>query len=275
MATSVCVVGATGKFGRSIISQPTSNIKITGAVCSDSSPLVGKKLSSIGIQESNIIIMGASQIEEATAQSEVVLFVSKPEADMINVPKVAAQEKRIVVGTTGFTQTQLDGLLSILKHVPSIVAPNFSIGANILLKITRLVSGFDQVYDYSILEQHHKMKTDAPSGTAKKMLEVLRSNSALTTAVTDRTMKPKRIAGEVEVLSLRGGGTPGIHQLILAGDHEMIRIEHTAFTRAAAASGALLACQWLASRTESRVYSMDDVLALTNVSSLQSQSSYS
>jgi 4-hydroxy-tetrahydrodipicolinate reductase len=148
------------------------------------------------------------------------------------------------------------------------VAPNFSIGANILLKITRLVSGFDQLYDYSILEQHHKMKTDAPSGTAKKMLDVLKGNSALTTTVTDRTVKPKRIAGEVEMLSLRGGGTPGIHQLILTGDHEMIRIEHIAFTRAAATSGALLACEWLASRTEPRVYSMDDVLALTNLSSL-------
>jgi 4-hydroxy-tetrahydrodipicolinate reductase len=237
-------------------------------VCSDSSPFVGKKLSSIGIQESNVIIAGASQIEEATAQSDVVLFVSKPEADMVNVFKVAGQEKRIVVGTTGFTQAQLDGLLSILKRVPSIVAPNFSIGANILLKITRLVSGFDQLYDYSILEQHHKMKTDAPSGTAKKMLDVLKGNSALTTTVTDRTVKPKRIAGEVEMLSLRGGGTPGIHQLILTGDHEMIRIEHIAFTRAAATSGALLACEWLASRTEPRVYSMDDVLALTNLSSL-------
>lgn len=271
MAISVCVVGATGKFGRSIISQPKSSVKITGAVCSDSSPFVGKKLGSIGIQDSNVIIVGASQIEEATAKSDVVLFVSKPEADIVNVPKVAAQEKRIVVGTTGFTEAQLDALLSILKRVPSIVAPNFSIGANVLLKITRLVSGFDKLYDYSILEQHHKMKIDAPSGTAKKMLEVLKTNTVLTTAVTDRTVKPKRMTGEVEVLSLRGGGTCGIHQLILAGDHEMIRIEHIVFTRAAATSGALLACEWLASRTEPHVYTMDDVLGLTNVSSLQSR----
>jgi 4-hydroxy-tetrahydrodipicolinate reductase len=266
MATSVCVVGATGKFGRSIISQSTSNVKITGAVCSDSSPFVGKKLSSIGVQESNVMMVGASQIEDATSQSDVVLFVSKPEADMVNVPKVASRGKRIVVGTTGFNQLQLDGLLSILKGVPSIVAPNFSIGANILLKITRLVSGFDRLYDYSILEQHHKMKIDAPSGTARKMLEVLKSNRALTTAVTDRTVKPKRLAGEVEVSSFRGGGTPGIHQLVLAGDYEMIRVEHIAFSRAAASTGALLACEWLASRTEPRVYSMDDVLALTNAS---------
>jgi len=271
MATNVCIVGATGKFGRSIISQPTINTKITGAVCSDSSPFVGKKLSSISNQESNVVILGASQIEEAAARSDVVLFVSKPEADTVNVPKVVAREKRVVVGTTGFTQTQLDNLLPTLKQVPSVMAPNFSIGANLLMKITKLVSGFEQLYDYSILEQHHKMKIDSPSGTAKMMLEVLKSNSTLTTVVTDRTVNPKRVTGQVELLSLRGGGTPGIHQLILAGDHEMIRVEHFAFSRAAASSGALLACNWLTSRTEPRVYSMDDVLALADVSSIQLQ----
>jgi 4-hydroxy-tetrahydrodipicolinate reductase len=260
MVTSVCVVGATGKFGRSVIAQNNPNINISGAVCSDSSPFLGRKLNELGIQRSEIVIRGASKIEEAAADSDVVLFVSKPEADLANVPKVVALRKRIALGTTGFTPAQSEHLNSYLMRVPSIVAPNFSVGANILLRMTKLLSQYRELYDYSVIEYHHKMKSDAPSGTAKKMLHTLKSNGAFPVMITDRTLKPKRMKDEVEVLSIRGGGTPGIHQLILSGEHEMIRIEHTAFSRAAAASGALVACKWLGSQEKPGIYSMDDVL---------------
>lgn len=208
------------------------------------------------------MIKGASEIETAASDSDVVLFVSKPDADLVNIPKVAALRKRIVVGTTGFTTTQADRLNLLLKTVPSIIASNFSVGANILFQITRLVARFDKLYDYSILEHHHKLKTDAPSGTAKTLIQLLNGQSAFPVTVTDRTARPKRMVGEVEMVSLRGGGTPGIHQIIMAGEHDMIRIEHIAFSRAAGASGAVLACKWIASREEPGVYSMQDVLGL-------------
>ncbi len=262
MAINLCVVGATGKFGRTVISIAPLDIKISGAVCSDSNPLVGKRLSETGIHGSDTVLTGASQIADAASKSDVVLFASTADADLANIPKVIPLKKRIVVGTTGFTQTQAEELKSHLKNVPSIVAPNFSIGANILFKITRLVSSFDKIYDYSVLEQHHKLKLDAPSGTAKEMLQLLNSQGSLSVTVTDRTAKSKRMPGEVEVISLRGGGTPGLHQLILAGEHDMIRIEHLAFSRAAAASGALFACRWISSKDQPGVYSLDDVLGL-------------
>lgn len=211
-----------------------------------------------------MVLRGASEIEKAAAESDVVLFVSKPDADVTNIPKVVALRKRIALGTTGFTQTQTERLNSLLKSVPSIVASNFSVGANILFQITRLLSHFNSLYDYSIVEEHHKLKADAPSGTAKTMLELLNSNSAFPVTVTDRTVKPRRTAGEIEIVSLRGGGTPGIHQLILSGEHDMIKIEHIAFSRAASASGALLACKWIATKDQPGIYSMQDVLGLTN-----------
>lgn len=261
MGISLCVVGATGKFGRIVISQAPLDCEIVGAVCSDSNPLVGKRLSELGISSSDIILRGASGLEDAAMKSDVVLFVSKPEADLANVPKVISKGKRIVVGTTGFTSTQTERLSSFLKNVPSIIASNFSIGANILFQIAKLVSPFNKLYDYSVVEQHHKFKTDAPSGTAKTMVELLNSQSTFSVTVTDRTTRPRRLKGEIEVVSLRGGGTPGIHQLILAGEHEIIRIEHLAFSRAAFATGALLACRWIASKEEPGIYSMQDVLA--------------
>ena len=261
-ATNLCVVGATGRFGRSIISQTDSEIRISGAVCSDSNPLVGKNLREAGIQESDMRISGASEIETAVAGSDVVLFVSKPDADLVNVPKVVALKKRIVLGTTGFTTTQMEQLNSLLTRVPSIVASNFSVGANILFQIAQLVSRFSKLYDYSIVEEHHKRKLDAPSGTAKTMVQLLNSQSAFPVTVTDRSVKPKRMAGEIEMVSLRGGGTPGIHQLIMAGEHDMIRIEHIAFSRAAGAAGAVIACKWIAGKQQPGICSMQDVLGL-------------
>jgi 4-hydroxy-tetrahydrodipicolinate reductase len=206
---------------------------------------------------------GASHIEEAAASSDVVLSVSKPDADLTNIPKVIALGKRIVIGTTGFTTAQTERLNSMLKTVPTVISTNFSVGANIIFQITHLVSRFNRLYDYSIIEEHHKMKADAPSGTARTMLQLLNRDSAFPVTITDRTAKPKRMDGEVEIVSLRGGGTPGIHQLILSGEHDMIRIEHIAFSRRAMAAGALLACKWIASQEQPGIYSMKDVLGLT------------
>jgi 4-hydroxy-tetrahydrodipicolinate reductase len=260
MAISLCVVGATGRFGRSIIAQAPSDVEIAGAVCSDGNPLIGKRLSELGVHNSEAVLKGASDIEDAVAQSSVVIFVSKPAADLANIPRVVSKGRRIVVGTTGFTPSQNEHLSSLLRNVPSIVASNFSVGANLLFQITKLVSRFGKLYDYSVVEHHHKMKVDAPSGTAKRMVELLNSQSAFPVTVTDRTSQPKRMEGEIELASLRGGGTPGIHQLILAGEHEIIRIEHLAFSRAASATGAILACKWIATKEQPGIYSMEDVL---------------
>ena len=263
MVINLCVVGATGKFGRSIISQTSSDVRISGAVCSDTNPVVGKTLSELGLQRSGTIIRGASHIADAAADSDVILFISSPDADLTNLPKVIPLRKRIVVGTTGFTTDQTVRLNSLLKAVPTVISSNFSVGANILFQITLLVSRFNTLYDYSIMEEHHKMKADAPSGTAKTMLQLLNHDSAFPKTITDRTMRPKRMEGEVEVVSLRGGGTPGIHQLILSGEHDMIKVEHIAFSRAASAAGALLACKWIASQEKPGTYSMANVLGLT------------
>ena len=238
-------------------------MEITGAVSSDSNPSIGKTLSELGMRNSNTVVSGASHMEAAVAESDVVVFVSRPEADLTNVPKAASKGKRIVVGTTGFTQTQAGLLTSAVGNVPSIIESNFSIGANLLFQIATLLSPFNGLYDYSVIEQHHKMKVDAPSGTARKIVEILNRGGGFPIIVTDRTLKPKRGAGEVEVFSLRGGGTPGIHELILAGESELIRVEHLTFSRAAAASGLLLACRWLASKEEPGIYSMADVLRET------------
>lgn len=253
-------MGATGKFGRSIIAQTRSDIEVVGAVCSDPNPNIGRSLRELGIGDSTTILNGASHIEDAVANSDVVAFVSRPAADMVNIPKVASTGKRILLGTTGFTDSQAAALRVSMRSVPSIIASNFSIGANLLFQITELLAPFNHLYDYSVVEQHHKMKTDAPSGTAKQIVQLLNSGGTLSNIVTDRTTQPKRREGEVEVISLRGGGTPGVHQLILFGENEMVSVEHFAFSRAAAATGLLEACKWLASKEESGIYSMTQVL---------------
>ncbi|MCD6089582.1 4-hydroxy-tetrahydrodipicolinate reductase, partial [Candidatus Bathyarchaeota archaeon] len=100
----------------------------------------------------------------------------------------------------------------------------------------------------------------APSGTAKKLGELVSEARGYSSIIHGREGISVRKPGELEVLSVRAGGIPGIHEVIVAGPHEMIRIEHTAFSRSVFAQGALYAAEWVSKQTEPGIYSMDDVL---------------
>lgn len=260
----ICVAGATGRMGSTLIREALNigRFEIVGAVVAPNETSVGKTLSELGIANLNLKIVGSDRLEKALKDAEIYLSFTTPQAEVSNIPIVAKHGIKIVMGTTGLNDEQKKIVENAVKgKVPAIFSPNFSLGINVLFKvIDQLCKILPVNYDISIIETHHKDKIDAPSGTAKKIAEIVSSIRGYKENVYGRIGVSKRKPEEIEVLSVRGGGIPGIHELLIAGPHEIIKIEHLAFSRSVFAQGALYAAEWLYKQKEPRIYSMEDLL---------------
>jgi 4-hydroxy-tetrahydrodipicolinate reductase len=261
----LCVAGAAGRMGNAVIREAiTKGHKIVGAVEASSSPAVGKSLKELGNCDYLTRIVSPDHIGEAARDADVYVTFTAPAADIVNVPLVASLGKRIILGTTGFTKEQDRQLREAVEgRVPAVFSPNYSVGINILFKLAQALKAFPQEYTFSISEIHHTGKKDAPSGTAMKLGEIIRDVRGYSRTVYGREGISPRQPEELEITALRAGGVPGIHDLIVAGPNEMLRIEHVAFSRNVFAQGAVYAAEWLSRQTQPRIFSMEDVLGLS------------
>jgi 4-hydroxy-tetrahydrodipicolinate reductase len=261
----LCVAGAAGRMGKAIISEAAAKgHQVTGAVEAQANPCVGRTLRELGICDFDTRIVGPDRISEACRDADVYVTFTSPAAEVQNVPTVAALGKRVVLGTTGFTEEQTRQLREAVEgRVPVVFSPNFSVGVNILFKLAQALKAFPQEYTFSISEIHHTGKKDAPSGTAKKLGQIIADVRGYSRTVYGREGISPRQPEEIEITALRAGGVPGIHDLIVAGPHEMLRIEHIAFSRSALAQGAVYAAEWLSRQTKPRIFSMENVLGLS------------
>jgi 4-hydroxy-tetrahydrodipicolinate reductase len=258
----LCVAGATGRMGSTLIREALAKgFQIVGALAAPGEPSLGKTLRELGICNLDLTVVDPTEIENAVKNADVYVSFTSPKAELTNLPVVANIGKRIVMGTTGFTDEELNRLReTISKLVPAVFSPNFSIGVNFLLKMLKTLKMLPQEYDISIVEAHHIGKKDAPSGTAQSMAKLLSEIRGYKKLVHGREGINPRKPEEIEVLSVRGGGIPGIHKVIVAGPYDMITVEHTAFSRSVFAQGALYAVEWIMKQTKPGVYSMEDVL---------------
>jgi 4-hydroxy-tetrahydrodipicolinate reductase len=261
----LCIAGAAGRMGIAIIQEATAKgHQIVGAIEAPSAPCIGKSLRELGICNSDAEILSPDRLSETVRDADVFMSFTAPAADLVNVPVVANLGKRIILGTTGFTPEQNQAVVDAMNgKVPAVFSPNYSLGVNIFFKLAEQLKAFPQGYDFSINEIHHTGKKDAPSGTAKKLGEIIANVRGYTKTVTGREGISPRQPGELEITALRAGGVPGIHDLVIAGQYEMLRIEHTVFSRNALAQGAVFAAEWLSRQNTPKVYSMADVLGLT------------
>jgi 4-hydroxy-tetrahydrodipicolinate reductase len=252
-------------MGNAIISEATAKgHQIVGAVEASNMPVVGKSLRELGICNSDIKIQSSDNLSEAVRDADVYISFTLPAAEVVNIPVVANMGKRIILGTTGFTPEQNRQVVAAMTgKVPAVFSPNYSVGVNILFKLAEVLKAFPQGYDFSLSEIHHSGKKDAPSGTAKKLEQIVSQIRGYTKTVYGREGISARQPGELESVAIRAGGVPGIHDLIVAGPYEMLRIEHTAFSRNVLAQGAVYAAEWLSKQTELKVFSMADVLGLS------------
>lgn len=259
----ICVAGATGRMGSTLLREAygRKEFEIVGAVSSPNKVNLGKTLKSLGICDLNVKLVGPDRIKEAVENANVYISFTTPEAEMENLPSVAELKKKIVMGTTGFSDEQNLKLKEEFAHkVPAVFAPNFAIGVTVLFKLLQSLKFLPEGYDFSIVEIHHKGKRDAPSGTAVRLAEIISDFKGYSRIIHGRKGISIRRDGELEVCSIRAGGVPGIHEIVVAGKHEMLKIQHVSFSRSVFAQGALYAAKWIHNQQKPGLYSMEDVL---------------
>jgi 4-hydroxy-tetrahydrodipicolinate reductase len=261
----LCVAGAAGKMGNAVIREAAAKgHQVVGAVEATGNVCIGKSLRELGITDLDTRIVGPEGVSEAVVNADVYVTFTSPAAEVQNIPVVANLGKKIILGTTGFNDTQNRLVREAVEgKVPAVFSPNYSIGINVLFKVAKVLDAFPKDYHFSISEIHHTAKKDAPSGTAVKLGEIVAGIRGYTTTVHGREGISLRKPEELEITALRAGGVPGIHDLIVAGPYEMLRIEHTAFSRSVFAQGAIHAAEWLSRQTEPRIFDMADVLGLS------------
>jgi len=260
----ICVAGVAGRMGNAVIAEARmKGHQIVGAIEEPNSICIGKSLRELGIANSEIKILSSDKLHQAAQDADVYISFTLPAAEVENIPVIVGLGKRIVLGTTGLDPEQNRQVISAMSgKVPAVYSPNYSVGINILFKIAESLNAFPSNYDFSLSEIHHTGKKDAPSGTAKKLEQIITQIRGYKKIIYDRTEDNPRQPDELESVALRAGGVAGIHDIIVAGPNEMLRIEHTAFSRNVFAQGAVYAAEWLSRQTELKIYTMADVLGL-------------
>jgi 4-hydroxy-tetrahydrodipicolinate reductase len=257
----ICIAGAAGRMGSLVAREANRPFVISGAIESANHPCLGRTLKECGLADSDVVLGSSTEVEKAARDCDVYISFTSADAELMNLPRVVDQQKPVVVGTTGFSSDQRARLESMLKPVPAIITPNFSVGANFLFALTEKLGQLPSSYDFSIIEAHHRGKRDAPSGTASYIADIVSARRGYTKTVHGRSGLSQRNPEDLEVLSVRGGGIPGQHEVLAAGQFEMIRLEHTVFSRSAFAAGALLAAGWIVHQKPG-LYGMREVLGL-------------
>lgn len=263
----IAVSGAAGRMGRAIIASIDQNpaTELAGALEREDSPFIGKDTGELaGLGKNGIRI--TESVEKAIRKSDVVIDFSTPEASMKLIEEAVASKKAIVVGTTGFSHHQRDEIKEMAHRGKVIMAPNMSVGVNLLLKLVheaaRVVGG---EYDIEIIEAHHRLKKDAPSGTAIRIAEVAAaavSRDLETVAVYERKgIIGERRPEEIGIQTIRAGDIVGDHTIIFAGPGERIELTHKASSRDTFAAGSVKAAVWVFDKPDG-LYDMQDVLGL-------------
>ena len=232
--------------------------------------------------------MGQAVIEAAAAQSQVKVTATHDAGEDLTsalshaecvidftihsftLPLLEAALKngtRLVIGTTGHTDDERAAIHHAAKTIPIVYASNYSVGVNTLFWLTRQAAKVltQERFDIEVIEMHHKHKIDAPSGTARTLLEIL--NEETGTSYKDDIAHGRfgnigpRKAREIGMHTLRGGDVVGDHTVIFAADGERFELTHKASSRATFASGAVRAAIWLQDQPIG-LYDMQDVLGL-------------
>jgi 4-hydroxy-tetrahydrodipicolinate reductase len=192
-------------MGNAIINEATlKGHQVVGAIEAPNNPCTGKTLRELGITNSDTQILSSDRLNEAVHDADTYVSFTMPAAEVINIPIVANLGKRIILGTTGFTPEQNRQVVNAMSgKVPAVFSPNYSVGVNILFKIAEALKAFPPGYDFSINEIHHTGKKDAPSGTAKKLGEIIANTRGYTKVVSGREGISPRQPSELEITALR------------------------------------------------------------------------
>jgi len=265
-ALGLIVCGPGGRMGGTLVRliQDTAAVVLVGAVDRPGSPRLGRDAGEVaGAGHLGVEIV--DRIEPAPGAKRVIIDLTTPEASVAHMKAAARTATPIVIGTTGLDTRQLRQIRTLAARTPTVLAPNMSLGVNLLLDLVGQVArSLGDAYDVEIVEAHHRFKKDAPSGTA---LALARSAAEALGRKLERVGVPgrsgvsERKTTDIGLLSVRAGDIAGEHTVLFGGIGERIELVHRAHSREAFARGAIRAAQWVADK-QAGLYSMQDVLGL-------------
>ncbi len=265
----IAVVGASGRMGLCLVKAAvlSKNTELAVAVSRTGSDSIGKDAGELaGIGKAKITIV--DDLRSAVDQFDLLIDFTRPDPSMEYMEICRQAGKKIVVGTTGYSEEQKENISQAAKEIAIVLAPNMSVGVNLSLKLLEMTAKVMGEYtDIEVIEAHHRHKVDAPSGTALRMGEVIADT-------LDRELKNCAIYGRegdtgerdrktIGFSTIRAGDIVGEHTVMFADEGERLEITHKASSRMTFANGAIRAASWLKNKDKG-LYDMQDVLELKN-----------
>ena len=249
MAIRLTISGSCGRMGQAIArcALADSVFTLAAALEAEGHEAAGREYSAVLGRPLNPSLRVSSDARQAISSGDVLIEFTVPDATLAHAQLAQELRKPMVIGTTGLSDSQLATLRTIAQAIPIVISPNMSVGVNVLFELAQLAAQrLGPAYDVEVVEAHHRHKKDSPSGTAKRLAEVL-------------AQARQQPAGSIPVHAIRAGDIVGDHTVVLAGPSERLELTHRAHSREVFAQGALRAAQFLATRRPG-LYDMSHVL---------------
>jgi 4-hydroxy-tetrahydrodipicolinate reductase len=265
-ALKIAVAGATGRMGRMIIEAVLKDeaFELAAAIDLPGNPLDGKRVGELVGMPCGIGI--SSDAEAGIARADCLIDFTRPAGTLDHLAICRRNQVAMVIGTTGLDDGGKQAVAEAAREIPVVFAPNMSVGVNVVFKLLDMASRIlSQGYDVEIVEAHHRLKVDAPSGTALRMGEVIaaaQGRDLKKCAVFDREgITGERDPAAIGFATVRGGDIVGDHTVMYCGIGERIEITHKSGSRMPYALGSLRAARFLADKPNG-LFDMQDVLGL-------------
>ncbi len=261
------VTGAGGKMGGRIISMinDMEDIDVVGAIEAPGHPIIGRDVGhSLGLGRTGALV--SDKLADCIDQADVVIDFTNHEASL-NYLKIASDMNRaIIIGSTGFTPEEMKQAKRLAIRTRCVLSPNMSVGVNVMLKVLEDCAAIlKEDYDVEVIEAHHHLKKDAPSGTAMQMAQVIADalgrDLEKEAVYLRQGVIGERTKTEIGIQTIRAGDIVGDHTVIFGGIGERLEFTHRAHSRDNFAKGALRAAQWIVHQ-KNGLYDMRDVLGL-------------
>jgi 4-hydroxy-tetrahydrodipicolinate reductase len=268
MSHRIAILGAAGRMGRALarclLGGDVPGLQLAGALESPEHPQQGADVGELaGAGRCDVLI--TDDLLSAAENADVAIDFSFHAATAEHAAALSGKGTAMVIGTTGLTDEEFQSIEEASIRIPIVLAPNMSVGVNLLFSLAEQAAAAlrGKGYDIEIVERHHRLKKDAPSGTAlglgRAVARGLETNLDEVARHGREGITGERTDDEIGFHSVRGGDVVGDHTVIFATSGELIELSHRATTRDTFAIGALRAATWVAGR-KAGLYSMKDVL---------------
>jgi 4-hydroxy-tetrahydrodipicolinate reductase len=267
---NIAITGAAGRMGKTLITAvaETDGVELGAAIERPGMSVIGADAGEVaGIGKTGVSIV--ADLSKVMDRFDLLIDFTVVEATLANLALCQQSGKQMVIGTTGFEDSQKQTLQHSSEDIAIVFAPNMSVGVNVTFKLLEVAASiFGDDVDVEVIELHHRHKVDAPSGTALRMGEIVAK-------VLGRDLNEVALFGREGIMgerkretigfeSIRAGDSVGEHTVMFAGAGERVEISHKAQSRMNFAKGALRAALWLGDK-ESGLFDMQDVLGIADL----------